>query len=128
MGNSVPLVSPDAEEWKDFGIDIAYFIPAVGDCAARYEGTDSVVGRRTHKLAVDLPLGDRMTYSIGASGYLLVKVERATPVQEVADQLRLAGVTGSPPSSPGRAPPLEPTGAWPHLEGWRGTTDREVPA
>lgn len=64
----------DPEVWAHYEIDVAYFFPAFFDYPATYEGVDSIVGIRSHRLGVTLPGGSQMTYYIDAETYLLVKV------------------------------------------------------
>ncbi len=61
------------EEWKDFEIDIAWYVPAFFDYPAEYVGTEMVDGIETHKLEVALPLGAVMTYNLDAETYLVYR-------------------------------------------------------
>ncbi len=61
------------EEWKDFEVDIAWYVPAFFDYPAEYLGTEVVDGIETHKLQVTLPLGAVMTYFLDAQTHLVHK-------------------------------------------------------
>jgi TolB protein len=61
------------EEWKDFEVDIAWYIPAFFDYPAEYMGTGVVNGIETHVLQVPLPLGAVMTYNLDAQTYLVYR-------------------------------------------------------
>ncbi len=72
------------EEWKDFEMDIGWYIPAFFDYPAEYLGTEVVDNIETHILQVTLPLGAVMTYNLDAQTYL---VYRATSEVAVGDQV-----------------------------------------
>jgi TolB protein len=59
------------EEWKDFEVDIAWYVPAFFDYPAEYMGTETLDDIETHKLQVTLPLGAVMTYYLDAQTYLV---------------------------------------------------------
>lgn len=61
------------EEWKDFEMDIAWYVPAFFDYPAEYMGTEIVDDIETHKLQVTLPLGAVMTYNLDAQTYLIYR-------------------------------------------------------
>jgi len=73
----LPDMSPDGtllvpqEEWKDFEVDIAWYVPAFFDHPAEYLGMETVDGIETHILQVTLPLGGVMTYNLDAQTYLV---------------------------------------------------------
>jgi len=69
-------------EWKDFEVDIAWYIPAFFDYASDYLGTETLDGIETHRLQVVLPLGAIMTYSLDAETYLVLK---ATALFRIGD-------------------------------------------
>ena len=64
----------DPKYLRDLELDIAFIWPAFFDHPSEYLGLEMVEGVETHKLAVVLPLGIRMTYFIGADSYLPLKV------------------------------------------------------
>jgi hypothetical protein len=78
--DEVELIPED--EWKDFEMDVAWFVPAFLDHTAEYTGTDSVVGHQVYKLEVSLPLGARMTYYIDATDFVILKVAADATVHE----------------------------------------------
>jgi len=61
------------EEWKDFEMDIGWYVPAFFDHPAEYMGTETVDGIETHILQVTLPLGAVMTYNLDAQTYLVYR-------------------------------------------------------
>ncbi|MBU0494976.1 MAG: hypothetical protein KKA73_17520 [Chloroflexi bacterium] len=61
------------EEWKDFEVDIAWYVPAFFDYPAEYMGTETLDDVETHKLQVALPLGAVMTYYLDAQTYLVYR-------------------------------------------------------
>ena len=61
------------DEWKDFEMDIAWYVPAFFDYPAEYIGTEIVDNIETHKLQVTLPLGAVMTYNLDAQTYLVYR-------------------------------------------------------
>jgi hypothetical protein len=61
------------EEWQDFEVDIAWYIPAFFDYPAEYLGTEVVDDIETQKLQVALPLGAVMTYYLDAETHLIYK-------------------------------------------------------
>ena len=61
------------EEWKDFEVDIAWYVPAFFDYPAEYVGTEIVDGIETQKLQVTLSLGAVMTYYLDAQTHLVRK-------------------------------------------------------
>ena len=61
------------EEWQDFEVDIAWYIPAFFDYPAEYLGTEVVDDIETQKLQVTLPLGAVMTYYLDAETHLIYK-------------------------------------------------------
>ncbi len=62
-----------AEEWKDFEMDIAWYVPAFFDYPAEYMGTEIVDNIETHILQVTLPLGAVLTYNLDAQTYLVYR-------------------------------------------------------
>jgi len=64
----------DPEVWAHYEIDVAFFLPAFFDYPATYEGVDTIVGIRSHRLGVSLPGGSQVTYYIDSETYLIVKV------------------------------------------------------
>jgi len=62
-----------AEEWKDFEMDIGWFIPAFFDYPAEYLGTEVVDNIETYILQVTLPLGAVLTYNLDAETYLVYR-------------------------------------------------------
>ncbi len=62
------------DEWKDFELDIAWYVPAFFDYPSEYMGRETVNGIETHKLRVKLPLGAVMEYNLDATTYLVLKV------------------------------------------------------
>ena len=60
-------------EWKDFEVDIAWYIPAFFDYPAEYMETKVVNGIETHVLQVTRPLGAVMTDNLDARTYLVYK-------------------------------------------------------
>jgi len=62
------------EEWKDFYIDIAWYIPAFYDYPAVYAGMEEVDGVDSHKIEVNLPGGSVMTYFLDAHTYLISRI------------------------------------------------------
>lgn len=70
------------EEWKDFEVDIAWYVPAFFDYPAEYVGTETLDNIETYKLQVQLPLGASMTYYLDAQTYL---VHKATAYFTIGD-------------------------------------------
>lgn len=64
----------DPKYLRDLELDIAFIFPAFFDHPSEYLGLELAEGVETHKLAVVLPLGIRMTYFIDADSYLPLKV------------------------------------------------------
>ncbi|MBT8467793.1 MAG: hypothetical protein KJN97_03495 [Deltaproteobacteria bacterium] len=64
----------DPSYLRDLELDIAFIFPAFFDYPAEYLGLEEAEGVETHKLAVILPLGVRMTYFVDADSYLPLKV------------------------------------------------------
>lgn len=67
----------DSRYLRDLELDIAFAFPAFFDYPAEYLGSEMVEGVESHKLAVTLPLGVRMTY--------FVDIETDLPVRVTAD-------------------------------------------
>ena len=55
------------EEWKDFEMDIGWYVPAFFDYPAEYLGTEVIDNIETHILRVTLPLGAVMTYNLDSA-------------------------------------------------------------
>ena len=70
MNTDGTLLVPQ-EEWKDFEVDIAWYIPAFLDYPAEYLGMETVDSTETHILQVTLPLGGVLTYNLDAQTYLV---------------------------------------------------------
>jgi hypothetical protein len=70
---SEPHVVPE-EEWHDFEMDIALYVPAFFDYPATYVDTISVNGAAAHLLQVNLPLGGVAAYAVDAESFLPLKV------------------------------------------------------
>lgn len=66
------LFNPD--EFKEFEVDLAFYVPAFFDHPSTYLGTGEEEGKKVHKLQVDLPLGARMIYFIDAETFLITGV------------------------------------------------------
>jgi len=64
----------DPKYLRDLELDIAFIFPAFFDHPSEYLGLELAEGVETHKLAVILPLGIRLTYFIDADSYLPLKV------------------------------------------------------
>lgn len=60
------------EEYKDFEVDIAWYIPAFIDYPAEYTGT--LAETEAYTLEVELPLGAQMTYYIDKETGLITKI------------------------------------------------------
>ena len=73
-GTPLAVEIVDAEEWKDFEVEIAWFIPAFYDYPAEYLGFETIENKKMHMIGVTLPLGARMTYWIDGESYLIVKI------------------------------------------------------
>lgn len=63
------LVPPEA--WKDFEIDIAWYVPAFFDYPSEYLGKETLDDVETYRLQVALPLGAVVTYNLDASTFLV---------------------------------------------------------
>ena len=59
-----PFEMVPEEEWKDFELDIAWYIPAFLEYPAEYIGTIQVEDIELFQIEVYLPLGVKMTYLI----------------------------------------------------------------
>lgn len=63
-----------AEEWHDFLLDIALFVPAFFDYPAQYQGMETVGSASAYVLRVALPMGEEAVYSISTETFLPLKV------------------------------------------------------
>ncbi len=79
-GTERPAEALDAEELKDFEMQIGWFFPAFFDYPAEYKGVELIEGIETHKLEVQLPLGVRLMYYIDAATYLPLMLESYAPL------------------------------------------------
>ena len=64
----------DAEEWKDYEVEIGFYFPAFFDYRAEFLGEFTVEEREAYALAVTLPLGAHLTYFIDQQTFLPLKV------------------------------------------------------
>jgi hypothetical protein len=64
----------DAEEWKDYEVEIGFYFPAFFDYQAVFLGAFTVEEREAYALDVTLPLGARLTYFIDKQTFLPLKV------------------------------------------------------
>jgi ankyrin repeat protein len=64
----------DAEDLKDFEVEIGYYFPAFFDRPSEYLGIEKRRGNENHKLLVALPLGAEMTYYIDTQTNLVSSV------------------------------------------------------
>jgi len=72
-GKSGPEIV-DAEEWKDYEVEIGFYFPAFFDHQAMFLGEFTVQEREAYALDVTLPLGARLTYFIDKKSFLPLKV------------------------------------------------------
>jgi hypothetical protein len=72
--NSEPVIV-DPEEWKDYELEMGYYFPAFFEYSSDYLGIETIEGEETYKLAVNLPLGVKMTYFINVKTCHPVKIE-----------------------------------------------------
>jgi len=72
----------DAEEWKDYEVEIGFYFPAFFDYQAVFLGTFTVEGREAYALDVTLPLGARLTYFIDKQTFLPLKVSAVFTVRD----------------------------------------------
>ena len=70
------------QEWKDYEMDIAWYVPAFFDYPAEYMGTEMVDNIETYKLQVTLSLGAVMTYNLDAQTYLVYRAASDVVVGE----------------------------------------------
>jgi hypothetical protein len=68
-----PHLVPE-EDWHDFLLDIALFVPAFFDYPAELLGMDTVAGTPAYILRVALPMGEEARYSIDGKTFLPLKV------------------------------------------------------
>lgn len=88
------------EEWKDFELDIAWYIPAFLEYPAEYTGTTQIEAVELLQLEVELPLGAKMTYFINKETGLIDIVradvtlygEEHSPQREYNDYREVEGV------------------------------------
>ena len=64
----------DAEEWKDYEVEIGFYFPAFFDYRAEFLGAFTIEGHETYALDVTLPLGAHLTYFIDQHTFLPLKV------------------------------------------------------
>ena len=62
------------EEWKDFEVDMAWYMPAFLDFPTTFSGTDTIDGSGVYKLETVLPLGGKMQYFIGQQNFQIKKI------------------------------------------------------
>ncbi|UCD73839.1 MAG: hypothetical protein JSV91_08565 [Phycisphaerales bacterium] len=70
------------EEWKDFEMDIAWYVPAFFDYPAEYLGEETVDNIETYKLQVTLPLGAIVTYNLDTATFLIHQVSSHVVVSD----------------------------------------------
>ncbi len=95
-----PLEIVPEEEWKDFEVDIGWYIPAFLEYPAEYTGTISTEEYEAYQLVVELPLGAVMTYFIDKETGLIQMIradftlygEEHSPQREFSDYRLVDGI------------------------------------